>query len=141
MPIMNWIISLRYCSNSSVATVITKSKTLSYERQDSFYHRGKQNETSRQFSELFLCNTIYVCVCARTCALCRETRRLLERLVYVPASDFPVTVVQVASWYLLRHLHAKNDEELMNVSKQLPFTCTSIRLNPLKCRGTLYLFI
>lgn len=43
----------------------------------------------------------------------RETRRLLERVAY--AQDFPVTVVQVASWYLLRHLHAKNDEELMNV--------------------------
>ncbi|XP_070689878.1 tetratricopeptide repeat protein 37 [Pempheris klunzingeri] len=48
----------------------------------------------------------------------RETRRLLERLVYVPSQDFPVTVVQVASWYLLRHLHAKNDQELMNVLLQ-----------------------
>uniref|UniRef100_A0A8D0CWE5 SKI3 subunit of superkiller complex n=1 Tax=Sander lucioperca TaxID=283035 RepID=A0A8D0CWE5_SANLU len=46
----------------------------------------------------------------------RETRRLLERLVY--SQDFPVTVVQVASWYLLRHLHAKNDQELMNVLLQ-----------------------
>ncbi|XP_071783567.2 superkiller complex protein 3 [Centroberyx gerrardi] len=45
----------------------------------------------------------------------RETRRLLERLVYVSSQDFPVTVVQVASWYLLRHLHAKNDQELMDV--------------------------
>ncbi|KAM7391819.1 hypothetical protein PAMP_022476 [Pampus punctatissimus] len=45
----------------------------------------------------------------------RDTRRLLEKLVYVPSRDFPVTVVQVASWYLLRHLHAKNDQELMNV--------------------------
>ncbi|XP_036955110.1 tetratricopeptide repeat protein 37 isoform X3 [Acanthopagrus latus] len=48
----------------------------------------------------------------------RETRRLLERLVYVPSQEFPVTVVQVASWYLLRHLHAKNDQELMNVLLQ-----------------------
>ncbi|XP_069034465.1 tetratricopeptide repeat protein 37 [Embiotoca jacksoni] len=48
----------------------------------------------------------------------RETRRLLERLVYVPSQDFPVTVVQVASWYLLRHLHAKNDQELLNVLLQ-----------------------
>lgn len=55
---------------------------------------------------------------------CRETRRLLERLVYVSSQDFPATVVQVASWYLLRHLHAKNDEELMNVSTQLPHTYT-----------------
>ncbi|KAM3611589.1 uncharacterized protein V6R79_020889 [Siganus canaliculatus] len=45
----------------------------------------------------------------------RETRRLLERLVYTPYQDFPVTVAQVASWYLLRHLRAKNDEELINV--------------------------
>ncbi|XP_053180794.1 SKI3 subunit of superkiller complex protein isoform X2 [Scomber japonicus] len=45
----------------------------------------------------------------------RDTRRLLEKLVYVSSQDFPVTVVQVASWYLLRHLHAKNDEELLNV--------------------------
>ncbi|KAM9392610.1 superkiller complex protein 3 [Pholidichthys leucotaenia] len=48
----------------------------------------------------------------------RETRRLLERLVYVSSQDFPVTVVEVASWYLLRHLHAKNDEELLNVLLQ-----------------------
>ncbi|XP_041855524.1 tetratricopeptide repeat protein 37 [Melanotaenia boesemani] len=48
----------------------------------------------------------------------RETRRLLERLVYVPSQDFPVTVVQVASWYLLRHLHAKNDPELIDVLLQ-----------------------
>uniref|UniRef100_A0A667YB41 SKI3 subunit of superkiller complex n=1 Tax=Myripristis murdjan TaxID=586833 RepID=A0A667YB41_9TELE len=44
----------------------------------------------------------------------RETRRLLERLVSVPSGDVPVTVMQVASWYLLRHLHAKNDQELMD---------------------------
>ncbi|XP_075895011.1 tetratricopeptide repeat protein 37 [Nelusetta ayraudi] len=48
----------------------------------------------------------------------RETRRLLERLVYVSSQEFPVTVVQVASWYLLRHLHAKNDQELINVLVQ-----------------------
>uniref|UniRef100_A0A8C4E6U4 SKI3 subunit of superkiller complex n=1 Tax=Dicentrarchus labrax TaxID=13489 RepID=A0A8C4E6U4_DICLA len=48
----------------------------------------------------------------------RETRRLLERLVYVPSQEFPVTVVQVASWYLLRHLHAKDDQELLNVLLQ-----------------------
>uniref|UniRef100_A0A8D3CQX3 SKI3 subunit of superkiller complex n=1 Tax=Scophthalmus maximus TaxID=52904 RepID=A0A8D3CQX3_SCOMX len=54
----------------------------------------------------------------------RETRRLLERLVYVSSQDFPATLVQVASWYLLRHLHAKNDQELINVSTQLPHTHT-----------------
>lgn len=58
------------------------------------------------------------------CVFCRDTRRLLEKLVYVPSKDFPVTVVQVASWYLLRHLHAKNDLELMNVSTQLSHTYT-----------------
>uniref|UniRef100_A0A671Y1A5 SKI3 subunit of superkiller complex n=1 Tax=Sparus aurata TaxID=8175 RepID=A0A671Y1A5_SPAAU len=51
----------------------------------------------------------------------RETRRLLERLVYVPSQEFPVTVVHVASWYLLRHLHTKNDQELMNVSTHTAF--------------------
>lgn len=63
------------------------------------------------------------------CVFCRDTRRLLEKLVYVPSKDFPVTVVQVASWYLLRHLHAKNDLELMNVSTQLShlkFVCGDI---------------
>lgn len=44
----------------------------------------------------------------------RDTRRLLEKLVYVSHSA-PVTVVQVASWYLLRHLQSKNDEELIKV--------------------------
>ncbi|XP_028270301.1 tetratricopeptide repeat protein 37 [Parambassis ranga] len=48
----------------------------------------------------------------------RETRRSLEKLVYIPPQDIPVTVVQVASWYLLRHLHAKNDQELLNVLLQ-----------------------
>ncbi|XP_075960487.1 tetratricopeptide repeat protein 37 [Anarhichas minor] len=52
----------------------------------------------------------------RTKMAARETRRLLERLVYSP--DVPVTVVQVSSWYLLRHLHAKNDQELINVLLQ-----------------------
>ncbi|XP_057688617.1 tetratricopeptide repeat protein 37 isoform X2 [Corythoichthys intestinalis] len=45
----------------------------------------------------------------------RETRRLLEKLVYVPSRELPVTVVHVASWYLLRHLHFKNDQELIHV--------------------------
>uniref|UniRef100_A0A1A8BCW9 Tetratricopeptide repeat domain 37 n=1 Tax=Nothobranchius kadleci TaxID=1051664 RepID=A0A1A8BCW9_NOTKA len=48
----------------------------------------------------------------------RETRRLLERLVYASSESVPVTVVQVASWYLLRHLQAKNDQELINVLLQ-----------------------
>lgn len=52
----------------------------------------------------------------RTKMAARETRRLLERLAYSP--DVPVTVVQVSSWYLLRHLHAKNDQELINVLLQ-----------------------
>ncbi|XP_077571845.1 tetratricopeptide repeat protein 37 isoform X2 [Stigmatopora nigra] len=45
----------------------------------------------------------------------RETRRLLEKLVYVPSQEFPVTVMHVASWYLLKHLHFKNDAQLINV--------------------------
>ncbi|KAM4616936.1 superkiller complex protein 3-like [Polymixia lowei] len=44
----------------------------------------------------------------------RETRCLLERLVYISSQDYPGTAVEVASWYLLRHLHAKNDQELMD---------------------------
>ncbi|XP_072289660.1 tetratricopeptide repeat protein 37 [Eucyclogobius newberryi] len=44
----------------------------------------------------------------------RDTRRFLEKLVYV-SQDVPVTVVQVARWYLLRYLHNKNDEELIKV--------------------------
>ncbi|KAL0979784.1 hypothetical protein UPYG_G00189630 [Umbra pygmaea] len=44
----------------------------------------------------------------------RETRRLLERLVYAPSKGYPETVVSVARWYLLRHLHAKDDLELMD---------------------------
>lgn len=45
----------------------------------------------------------------------RETRRMLEKLAYVDSLDAPGTVVQVARWYLLRHLHSKNDNELVNV--------------------------
>ncbi|XP_051923327.1 tetratricopeptide repeat protein 37 [Hippocampus zosterae] len=45
----------------------------------------------------------------------RETRRLLEKLVYSPSQEFSATVPQVASWYLLRHLHFKNDDELIHV--------------------------
>lgn len=48
----------------------------------------------------------------------RETRRLLERLIYGSSEDIPVTAVQVARWYLLRHLHAKSDEEQMKVLLQ-----------------------
>ncbi|XP_062068375.1 superkiller complex protein 3 [Lepus europaeus] len=43
----------------------------------------------------------------------RETRRLLERVVYQPG--YPKSVVSTARWYLLRHLHAKNDDELIEV--------------------------
>lgn len=44
----------------------------------------------------------------------RETRRMLERVVYAPSQSYPHTVVSVARWYLLRHLHAKDDLELMD---------------------------
>lgn len=44
----------------------------------------------------------------------RETRRLLERLVYYPSPNQSASVTCVARWYLLRHLHAKDDLELMD---------------------------
>ncbi|XP_064152615.1 tetratricopeptide repeat protein 37 [Anguilla rostrata] len=44
----------------------------------------------------------------------RETRRLLERIVYPSGPGYPETVASVARWYLLRHLHAKDDLELMD---------------------------
>uniref|UniRef100_A0A8C3RLX6 Tetratricopeptide repeat domain 37 n=1 Tax=Chelydra serpentina TaxID=8475 RepID=A0A8C3RLX6_CHESE len=43
----------------------------------------------------------------------RETRRMLERVVYQPG--YPETIVSVARWYLLRHLYAKDDYELIDV--------------------------
>ncbi|XP_041278143.1 tetratricopeptide repeat protein 37 isoform X4 [Onychostruthus taczanowskii] len=43
----------------------------------------------------------------------RETRRMLERVVYQPAN--PETIVSVARWYLLQHLYAKDDCELIDV--------------------------
>ncbi|XP_040584994.1 tetratricopeptide repeat protein 37 isoform X3 [Mesocricetus auratus] len=43
----------------------------------------------------------------------RETRRLLERVVY--QSGYPNSIVSTARWYLLRHLYAKNDHELIDV--------------------------
>ncbi len=46
----------------------------------------------------------------------RETRRLLEKIVYASASGGSETIASVACWYLLRHLHAKDDLELIDVS-------------------------
>ncbi|NXG82688.1 TTC37 protein, partial [Stercorarius parasiticus] len=43
----------------------------------------------------------------------RETRRMLERVVYQPGN--PATIVSVARWYLLQHLYAKDDHELIHV--------------------------
>uniref|UniRef100_A0A8C5U850 Tetratricopeptide repeat domain 37 n=1 Tax=Malurus cyaneus samueli TaxID=2593467 RepID=A0A8C5U850_9PASS len=43
----------------------------------------------------------------------RETRRMLERVIYQPGN--PETVVSVARWYLLQHLYAKDDCELIDV--------------------------
>uniref|UniRef100_A0A8C4XJW5 Tetratricopeptide repeat domain 37 n=1 Tax=Falco tinnunculus TaxID=100819 RepID=A0A8C4XJW5_FALTI len=42
----------------------------------------------------------------------RETRRMLERVVYQPGN--PETIVSVARWYLLQHLYAKDDYELID---------------------------
>ncbi|KAI4898342.1 hypothetical protein NFI96_024562 [Prochilodus magdalenae] len=44
----------------------------------------------------------------------RETRRLLEKIVYSPCSEDAKTVASVARWYLLRHLHAKDDLQLID---------------------------
>uniref|UniRef100_A0AAR2JYH8 Tetratricopeptide repeat domain 37 n=1 Tax=Pygocentrus nattereri TaxID=42514 RepID=A0AAR2JYH8_PYGNA len=44
----------------------------------------------------------------------RETRRLLEKIVYGPCSGEAKTVALVARWYLLRHLHAKDDLQLID---------------------------
>eukprot|EP00061_Rhincodon_typus_P006209 g26601.t1 len=41
----------------------------------------------------------------------RETRRLLERVVYQPG--YTESIASVGRWYLLRHLWAKNDDELI----------------------------
>uniref|UniRef100_A0A671QSI9 Tetratricopeptide repeat protein 37-like n=1 Tax=Sinocyclocheilus anshuiensis TaxID=1608454 RepID=A0A671QSI9_9TELE len=46
----------------------------------------------------------------------RETRRLLEKIVYASASGSSETIASVARWYLLRHLHTKDDLELIDVS-------------------------
>ncbi|XP_071437834.1 superkiller complex protein 3 [Pithys albifrons albifrons] len=43
----------------------------------------------------------------------RETRRMLDRVVYQPGN--PETIVSVARWYLLQHLYAKDDCELIDV--------------------------
>uniref|UniRef100_A0A7M4E6S7 SKI3 subunit of superkiller complex n=1 Tax=Crocodylus porosus TaxID=8502 RepID=A0A7M4E6S7_CROPO len=43
----------------------------------------------------------------------RETRRMLEKVVYQPG--YPETIVSVARWYLLKHLYAKDDYELIDV--------------------------
>ncbi|KAE8635771.1 hypothetical protein XENTR_v10002730 [Xenopus tropicalis] len=43
----------------------------------------------------------------------RKTRQLLEKVVY--QSDCSDTIAFVARWYLLRHLHAKNDDQLVEV--------------------------
>ncbi|XP_023800448.1 tetratricopeptide repeat protein 37 isoform X2 [Cyanistes caeruleus] len=44
----------------------------------------------------------------------RETRRMLERVVYHQPAH-PETIVSVARWYLLQHLYAKDDRELIDV--------------------------
>ncbi|KAM8960803.1 superkiller complex protein 3 [Pelodytes ibericus] len=46
----------------------------------------------------------------------RKTRQLLEKVVYQHGCS--ETVGSVARWYLLRHLHAKNDDQLIDVLLQ-----------------------
>ncbi|KAG8598337.1 hypothetical protein GDO81_002570 [Engystomops pustulosus] len=43
----------------------------------------------------------------------RKTRQLLEKVVYHTGCS--ETIASVARWYLLRHLHAKNDDQLIAV--------------------------
>ncbi|KAM5192461.1 superkiller complex protein 3 [Mantella aurantiaca] len=43
----------------------------------------------------------------------RKTRQLLEKVVYQTGCS--ETIAAVARWYLLRHLHAKNDDQLIDV--------------------------
>ncbi|XP_018416037.1 PREDICTED: tetratricopeptide repeat protein 37 [Nanorana parkeri] len=43
----------------------------------------------------------------------RKTRQLLEKVVYQTGCS--ETIAAVARWYLLRHLHAKNDDQLIEV--------------------------
>lgn len=96
-PVIKWLYYLRYFRNSS--PIITNSKTFSGLSQFSLDPKKKIS----YFSSIFF-------------VFHRETRRSLERLTSVSSQDFPVTVVLVARWYLLRHLHAKGDDELINVS-------------------------
>ncbi|XP_046872340.1 tetratricopeptide repeat protein 37 [Hypomesus transpacificus] len=58
----------------------------------------------------------------------RETRRLLERVVYDRSHNSPRTVLSVARWYLLRHLHAKDDLELMDTLLDQARACGDQRL-------------
>lgn len=51
---------------------------------------------------------------------------MLERIVYQPGS--PETIVSVARWYLLQHLYAKDDCELIDV-RQSTLYRTSVYLH------------
>lgn len=42
---------------------------------------------------------------------------MLERVVYHPGN--PETIVSVARWYLLQHLYAKDDQELIDVRQSI----------------------
>uniref|UniRef100_A0A8C5M4M7 SKI3 subunit of superkiller complex n=2 Tax=Leptobrachium leishanense TaxID=445787 RepID=A0A8C5M4M7_9ANUR len=46
----------------------------------------------------------------------RKTRQLLEKVVYQTGCS--KTIASVARWYLLRHLHAKDDDQLIDVLLQ-----------------------
>ncbi|KAI5088222.1 tetratricopeptide repeat protein 37 [Silurus meridionalis] len=66
----------------------------------------------------------------------RETRRLLEKIVYRSSSRDAKTVTAVARWYLLRHLHAKDDLELIDTLMMEAEAAGDIRL--LKLHKQLY---
>lgn len=112
MAILNWLNYLNTLQQFLCAKLNQNTKGVSC--RDAFYfHKYWRKKSAFAHS---------------VCVLCRETRRLLERLVYVSSHDFPVTVVHVASWYLLRHLHSKNDQELISVSIWPPHICTVIHV-------------
>ncbi|XP_073716319.1 superkiller complex protein 3 [Misgurnus anguillicaudatus] len=58
----------------------------------------------------------------------RETRRLLERIVYNSPSGTSETVLSVARWYLLRHLHTKDDLEQIDTLLMVGLEAEDTRL-------------
>lgn len=120
----------RYCRNSSPLSLPPTWGQTPFQAQDHFHSNWLiKKRTVRHLSGFCVCvfvQNYQYCILVQFYVFCRETRRLLERLIYVSSEDVPVTAVQVARWYLLRHLHAKSDEELMNVSTLYHCVCICV---------------